>query len=213
MNLVQHTKNALYLTLNGKSKLAQPDFKLKGMSGALGRMFLNNLCSTENIRYLEIGLWMGSTFCCALKDNSVDAVGIDNWSQFNGPKNEFLDAYQKYKGTNEVQILDADCFSIDVSKMGKKFNVYFYDGDHTAEAQEKAFTYFDPIFEDTFVAIVDDYKEPDVVTGTQAAFRKLGYTVLFQKEFYVPPGFEDAAGWWNGMLIAVLEKNKSLVTK
>lgn len=37
-----------------------------------------------------MGLWQGSTFCAALANNSLDlAVGVDDWSQFQGPKQQF----------------------------------------------------------------------------------------------------------------------------
>lgn len=33
---------------------------------------------------------MGSTFCAALANNSVDlAIGVDDWSQFTGPRDTF----------------------------------------------------------------------------------------------------------------------------
>jgi len=206
MDLVQHTKNAIMLVLHNQSKLTKDEFNMEGMSGMRGRMFLNNMCSVSDVKYLEIGLWKGSTFCSALKDNAVRALGIDNWSQFHGPKDECLKNIERYSGSNKVEIIDADCFSIDTSKFNEKFNVYFYDGDHTADSQEKALTYFDSILDDTFVAIIDDYKDDDVKLGTQNAVKKLNYTTLFSHEFIVPHGIEDNVGWWNGMLIAVYRK-------
>ena len=60
------------------------------MSGKKTRHFYNNICSMKNSRYLEIGTWKGSTLCSAMCNNKMKCVAIDNWSQFNGPKNEFL---------------------------------------------------------------------------------------------------------------------------
>ena len=206
IDLVRHVKDSIIRAMNGQSKLSEKEFELPGMSGLTGRCFLNNVCSFPGANYLEIGLWKGSTFYSALKGNSITAVGIDNWSQFNGPKKEFFDMLESYKGRSDVVVIDDDCFSVDVSKFHDKFNVYFYDGDHVREAQEKAFTYFDSTFDKKFVAIIDDYKDRDVIEGTKSAFKKLNYATLFQAEFHVPPDVEDAIGWWNGMGIFVLAK-------
>ena len=121
MDLVQHTKNAIMLVLHNQSKLTKDEFNMEGMSGMRGRMFLNNMCSVSDVKYLEIGLWKGSTFCSALKDNAVRALGIDNWSQFHGPKDECLKNIERYSGSNKVEIIDADCFSIDTSQDTRLF--------------------------------------------------------------------------------------------
>lgn len=47
-----------------------------------------------------------------------------------------------------------------------------------AESQEKAFTYFNSLLSQTFIAIVDDWNWDAVKIGTRNAFQTLGYEVL-----------------------------------
>ena len=87
-----------------------------------------------------------------------------------------------------------------------KINIYFYDGGHSQEQQKLAFTYYNSIFEDTFIAIVDDYNCDKVQKGTQEAFQELGYTILFEE--YLPALYNgDKDNWWNGIYVAVISKN------
>ena len=92
-----------------------------------------------------------------------------------------------------------------MSTFKKPVNVYFYDGGHTATTQEKAFTYFNPILDDLFIAVVDDWNWDCVVEGTFMAFDKLRYEVLF--DIALPAnGNGDLENWWNGLYVAVIRK-------
>lgn len=64
---------------------------VEGMSGQRYRDLINVLIgSVANARYLEVGSWAGSTATAALFGNTVNAVCIDNWSQFGGPRDAFV---------------------------------------------------------------------------------------------------------------------------
>jgi hypothetical protein len=65
---------------------------------------------------LEIGCWRGSTLIAALYGNESSirhAVGIDNWSQFKGPKREFLANVQQFLPASPLHFFEQDCFTID----------------------------------------------------------------------------------------------------
>ena len=75
-----------------------------------------------------------------------------------------------------------------------------------AESQEKAFTYFNSLLSQTFIAIVDDWNWDAVKIGTRNAFQTLGYEVLF--EYELPASFcGDTAQWWNGLYVAVVRRH------
>ena len=97
----------------------------------------------------------------------------------------------------------------DIKKIFKNnINVYFYDGDHSFEAQKSAFTYFNDIFADTFIAIVDDYNREHVRQGTMAGFQELNYQVLF--DVFLPASFDgDKKQWWDGLYVAVIAKKQN----
>jgi Methyltransferase domain len=193
-----------------RSKLLIPPgekiLRLAGMSSAKNRHLLNNLCSLKGARYLEIGVWKGSTFASAGYRNQIKMTAIDNWSQFDGPKPAFEKTCKELV-RNEMTFFDADCFKVPLEALPEKFHVYFYDGDHSYESQYQAFLHFDSVLESTFIAIVDDYNADHVQQGTQDAFRNLGYKVLFEEYLPTPEKANaDESSWWNGMYVALVKK-------
>lgn len=209
--MIEHVINSIHSASNLNSQLTSRILSMSGMSSPKVRHLLNNICSLPGTNYLEIGVWKGSTFISALYNNQTcieSATAIDNWSEFGGPKAEFIKNTKNFINNINFNFFEHDSFSINLDLIPKKINVFFYDGFHTAEAQKKAFTYYNPIFEDIFIAIVDDYNLKEVQTGTQDAFKELGYTVLFEtqlKSFRA----DDNNEWWNGLYIAVISKNNS----
>jgi len=165
----------------GTSKLTEEVLRMEGMSGTKTRHFYNNLCAMPDARYLEIGTWKGSSLCAAMCGNAAQCVCIDNWSQFAGPKEEFLQNLEKHKGLNRVTFVEADCFAIDVSTL-PKFNLYMYDGDHACESHRKALTHYLPCLDEVFVYIVDDWNAAQVRAGTRQAIADLGLEVSHERE-------------------------------
>jgi hypothetical protein len=188
-----------------ESKLSAEALSIDGMSSPKVRHLLNNLCSSQGVRYLEIGSWKGSTLIAALYENNIPAIAIDNWSEFGGPRHDFYSNVKKFIPDAPLKVHEMDCFSINKQLFPSKINVYFYDGGHSHADQEAAFTYYNDIFEDVFVAIVDDWNWPQVQSGTFSAFKKLKYKILFSQELK-SKGNGDTSSWWNGIYIAVIKK-------
>ncbi len=205
--LVAHVTKSIEMAQKNISKLPSEVFSIYGMSGVMGRHLLNNLCSMAGVNYLEIGIHQGSTFIAALNQNKpINAIAIDNWSEFGNARNVFLDHAKRFIPEVSFQFYDDECFRINKDLIFKnKINIYFYDADHSVEAQKKAFTYFNDILDDTFIAIVDDYNWESVQQGTMAAFKLLNYRIVFER--YLTNNFyPDREGWWNGLYIAVISK-------
>jgi hypothetical protein len=53
------------------SKITNDIINIEGMSGKKTRHFYNNLVSMSDARYLEIGVWKGSTVCAAMCENNL----------------------------------------------------------------------------------------------------------------------------------------------
>jgi hypothetical protein len=183
------------------------------MSGKKMRHFLNNLCSQmDDTRYLEIGVWKGSTVCSAMFNNNAFIYCIDNFSTFGGPKEEFLKNFNYAIGKNNATFINNDCFSIDIS-LFPKFNIYFFDGHHTYEDQFKAIEYFLPCLDDCFVLIIDDWNWSSVRSGTLDSINKANLTQIYTKEIrttfddtHVIGGTQEDKDWHNGICIFVLKK-------
>ena len=200
---------------NNISKITNDIINMDGMSGTKTRHFYNNLLNTEDARYLEIGTWKGSSVCSAMCKNKAKVICIDNWSEFGGPKSEFLVNFEKFKGENEATFIENDCYKVDVSIL-PKFNIYMYDGNHTNESHYKALLHYYNCLDDIFIFIVDDWNWEDVRNGTINSIQKLNLKVLYEKEVRLTrdnshtsqPEARDT--WWNGIYVAVLQKNTAI---
>jgi hypothetical protein len=205
--LVEHVIQSVKNAEAGQSNLTSDILQLEGMSSNKVRHFLNNICALDGGRYLEIGVWKGSTFVSALYNNALlDAIAIDNWSEFTGPKQIFQQTVAQFLSATTYSFYESDCFKFDLQNIENKINIYFYDGGHSFDQQYNAFMYYNAILADYFIAIVDDYNGQQVQDGTQAAFKALGYNVIFEQ--FLPSRMNgDTQGWWNGIYVAVISKH------
>jgi hypothetical protein len=83
---------------NNISKITNEILNINGMTGVKTRHFYNNLLNIDDARYLEIGTWKGSSVCSAMCGNKANVICIDNWSEFGGQKNEFINNFTRFKG-------------------------------------------------------------------------------------------------------------------
>lgn len=206
-----HLIKSYEMAENMKSSITSDIIKMDGMSGTKTRHFYNNLLSLDDSRYLEIGTWKGSSVCSAMCGNSASVVCIDNWSQFNGPKNDFLNNFNAFKGANNAKYIEADCYNVDVSEL-PKFNIYMYDGEHSAENHYKALIHYYDSLDDVFIFVVDDWNLDKVRDGTMASIKKLQLNILFEKEIILSKNgaiTNDTQGWWNGIYFVILQKTRA----
>ena len=218
------TKNIKYVSLikdsldNQTSKLPNWILEMDGMSGVKYRHFINNLInSLEDPRYLEIGCWKGSTLCSAIFGNKVKSYCIDNWSQFDGPKDIFYKNIQKCTDEcADIKIIfkEADFRKINYTEI-EKYNIYFFDGPHEEQDQYDALMFVQPALDDEFIFICDDWNWEKVKNGTMNAIKKLNLEVLFSIDIKTtddgshPPenNARQNSDWHNGYYISVLKKN------
>jgi hypothetical protein len=211
--LISHIEESLALANNNKSKISDDLLKMEGMSGKKTRHFYNNLCSMNNTRYLEIGTWKGSSLCSAMFNNKITCVAIDNFSEFGGPRDDFIKNLDKYKGINNVTFIEKNCWDIDVSKLGK-FDIYMYDGNHNHDSHYKALNHYLPCLDDIFIYIIDDWNWPWVRDPTLKAILDNNLEIIYKKEIfvehdenYVTPLSGQDSDWHNGISIFILKKN------
>jgi hypothetical protein len=212
-DLTTHLTIAFEQAEQGLSKITQDIIAMEGMTGTKTRHFYNNLLNHTDIRYLEIGTWKGSSVCSAMYGNSASITCIDNWSEFNGPKDIFLQNLHKYTGKNTTTYIENDCFAIDVATL-PTFNVFVYDGNHSKHAHYMALTHYYNCLDDIFIYVVDDWNWQDVRDGTMESIADLGLEIIYEKEIRltsdnsVTPEPLLSTGWWNGIYAAILKKKK-----
>jgi len=212
--LVKHVEKSIEQASLEIGKLSAAVLKIDGMTSSKGRYLLNHICSLPNAVYLEVGSWKGSSFVAALYQNDRirQAHAIEKWVRFadNGfdfgdVRGEFLANIQAHLKGLPLTVHERDCFALNLAEILDPVTIYFYDGEHRQKDQQDAFTYFNSVLADEFIAIVDDWNWESTRTGTFNAFEQLGYEVLYER--YLPANFDgDTVNWWNGMYVSVIRK-------
>jgi len=207
--LINHCKNSFELAEKKQSKLTNDILNMEGMSGNKTRHFYNNICNLDNVNYLEIGTWMGSSFISATYKNNINSIVIDNWAEFNGPKDIFFSNVKKFCGEVPLNFIESDCFKLDINTIKEKIgniDIYMYDGNHSQESHKKAITYYYPIMSKYSIIIIDDFSYPTVYNGTYEGITESGLIIheKFVLETYSEKGGKDT--WWNGIGVFVCEK-------
>ena len=210
---IERVEKALEAANTGTTKLTDAEFALEGMSSRKNRILMNELVK-DGDRYLEIGVWRGSTFVAALHGNKPEyAVAIDNFSQFDndGKNSERFKRVTTERNITDFTLLNADCFNVPPNLenllLGQNFNVYFYDGGHTERDQYLALTYYYPTLADQFIFIVDDWNWEPSRVGTRRAIADLSLKIHREWELFNEGG-GNREQWWNGLYLAVCEKAK-----
>jgi hypothetical protein len=221
--MIEKIKKAIEYSIeqanSGDTKLPEEILNMDGMSSKKIRIFLNTLLSeypSNSIGYLEVGLWKGSTFISALYKNTniARADGIDNFSEFviEDVKSKLHQNLRKFNNElckdNYIHDKDFNDEEVTQSLYRKgKYDIYFYDGGHSVDAQKNAFIRMDKVLNETFVAIVDDWNMPSAKEGTMQSFAELGYNILHSWELESDYN-GDYQKWWNGFYIAIIRKGK-----
>lgn len=209
MNLISHVQQAFEKAELFQSKISQEIKDLEGMTGEKTRHFYNNLLNMPDVRYLEIGVWKGSSCCAAMFGNACMIDLIDDFSGFGSPVDEFRENLSKYTGRNAIRVHQEDCFKFDISKFDRKFNIYLFDGDHSHESQRKGLEYYLPAMEDEFIFIIDDWNFEQAREGTFKAVEDNKLNVRHFREIRTSKDNSfngDAKGWWNGIAVFIFKK-------
>lgn len=141
-----------------------------------------------------------------LKDETIPLL-------FSSVKKQFEDNINHYVWNNalhNLHVYDGDCFDEGIIKQVgdyAPFNIYFFDGEHTEDAQANAFLKYNHLLSDSFICVVDDWNDGNAEAGTARAFKELNYNILM--EVLLPARYNgDIYQWWNGMAAFVIEKRK-----
>lgn len=192
-------------------------YNIQGMSGKKYRCFINSLIGAlGDTSYLEVGTWVGSTFCSAIHGNKVHATVIDNWEgQYKEWESIFHYNLKLFKTPgSEVRVIKSDFRKVDYDKLGQ-FNVYMFDGPHEERDQYDGITLALPALADEFVLIVDDWNWAPARRGTMGAIAANGLNTLYEHEIRTtwdesqPENKGPESDWHNGYYIAVLSKART----
>jgi hypothetical protein len=149
--------------------------------------------------YLNVGVWNGFSFLAGLVNNPDKVcIGVDNFSEFGGPREGFLKRFEKYKSLNH-HFFDMD-YREYLSKVHRRqIGFYVYDGPHGYEDQLDGLEIAEPFFASNCRILVDDtnWQAPREATMKFVESRADRYRVIFDQR---TPRNEHPT-FWNGVII------------
>ena len=193
---------------------------IEGLSSDTVRHFLNNICSYDDTKYLEVGVYNGSTFCAAIQGNDITAYAADHWEDKNirpvrddiewsgeeGSIEKFIENVKTtWTDNSNIAILNGDIRIATEENLDKKVNTIFYDADHDGSVQKSCLNHILNYTEDEFILIVDDANFKDVVESAKEFASENKLDILYER-IILTDELEDSNSWWNGIVIFVLKK-------
>ena len=149
--------------------------------------------------FVNVGVWNGFTFLCGIAGNpDRPCVGLDNFSQFGGPREAFLARFNALKSPRH-QFHDNDYIEYFARKHQGQIGFYIYDGEHSYANQLKGLQVAEPFFADGCLVLVDDtnWIEPWQATLDFVGQSSHEYQVLFDQTTCC----NGHPSFWNGVLI------------
>ncbi|MBI2478942.1 MAG: class I SAM-dependent methyltransferase [Planctomycetia bacterium] len=175
--------------------------EVDGMSTIAMAYIINELTrhTSEGECYLNIGVFKGFSFLAGVVNQDCVSIGIDNFSQFGGPEEEFRRNYQLVSHSNSAfHNIDYVNYFAEHQQI-PPIGVYFYDGDHAYEHQRRALDLALPHLAERAVILVDDtnWKAPRKAT--------LDFVMANHPRFEIVVDQTTASTghptYWNGMMI------------
>src|SRR5690606_21889116 len=198
VNIIQAIQSAEKL----QSQIDKQTMKeLVGLSSPKVRHLLNNLVAQSDT-YLEVGSFLGGTLRAALHGNDhVYAAAVDNFSMMPNTRQMFFDNTAMLT----FDFFEDDCLDMDVAKIKRPVGLYFCDGLHTFEAQQKALIHFYPARKDDFVYVCDDWLKKRIPNATFTIAKDLGLEVMENYDLMCGPRGE----WWHGIGVIRFKKTRN----
>ena len=182
---------------------------IDGMSGQSFRTLLNLLFATRKNSYLEIGTWKGSTFCSAIYRNTIEAVCVDNWSEFGGPAQVAIrNISKRVNESSSISIVARDFREMSfLGLLQKEIDVYFFDGPHSEKDHYDGARVINSLSFKSLLFIVDDWNWETVRQGTLRGLESLGINIVGQIEIFSDSSaYGRHSRWHNGYAFFVLER-------
>lgn len=176
-------------------------FQIQRMSTVAIASLINNVVknlSTDHA-YVNIGVWHGFSLLAAMIDNPNKLIiGVDNFSEYGGPRQEFLKQFRKHK-SNRHHFNDIDYREYFRSQHNDQIGFYFYDGSHTYENQFESLLIAEPFFSYDCIVMVDDTNWDDPRRAVEKFLSER--PGQYQKLFDVKTTCNGHPTFWNGLMV------------
>jgi predicted O-methyltransferase YrrM len=208
VDLVMHATCAIADAYRGVSKVPESVLAIHGLSSAMNRRLLNNLCSFDDCHFLEVGTFYGATALSASYGNHGRFITIDNFQLFGGQ--DICEAnLAAHREMAPVELIASTLWEVQLDRL-PPIDVLFYDADHSTAGTQRAIEYLAPALADTCIVVVDDWNTFQVREGMRIArparsWHPLAHWKLFTANLRsdVEVYYEADKWWWNGLFVGV----------
>ncbi len=149
--------------------------------------------------FVNVGVWNGFTLLAGMVGNPQQAcVGVNNFSQFGGPREELRKRFERYGGPRHT-FHDMDYREYFEKHHQGPIGVYAYDGEHSYDNQLHGLRLAEPFFADGCVIFVDDANVTAVQLATRDFIAQSGrrYQILLN----CPTRNNCHPTLWNGLMV------------
>jgi hypothetical protein len=149
--------------------------------------------------YVNVGVWHGfSLFAGMIGNTDRRVVGIDDFSQFGGPRDEMTARFRGFASANHA-FHDMDYARYFETAHQGPIGLYFYDGEHSYANQLRGLEVAEPFFAADCLVLVDDTNlpEPRQATADFMARSKHRYAVLMDRR----TAWNGHPTFWNGLML------------
>jgi len=227
---------ALELSQVDKDKLDWWHKKIPGASSNRLRGFINNLCGADNVNYLEIGVYKGSTIIAAVTNNpKTKAWGIENssydfrqtfpdqipegspcWPSMIRDLNENLKKWSTHLNyvPDAITIIEDSFQNVDYSKL-PTFNVCYLDIEKLNPViYDEFFNLVYPNLDKECVLVVSGVTNPIFMEELNKALLRHDESFTVDYEFLKVSGAgSDSRNYWNGIRVLGLKRKIKAVVK
>jgi len=149
--------------------------------------------------FVNVGVWHGFTLIAGMIGNSQkNCIGVDNFSQFDGPRNQFFKKFQEYKN-EQHHFYDMDYVDYFSKVHSSAIGFYIYDGEHSYDNQLNGLKMAESFFSENCIILVDDinWHDPRQATLDFIKSSTNKYEILLDKT----TSFNGHPTYWNGIMI------------
>lgn len=120
----------------------------------------------EGSAFVNVGVWQGFSLLAGMTGNAGKrCVGIDDFSEFGGPRTAFMERFNAQKSAVH-EFYDMDYEKYFATAHTGEIGFYIYDGNHAREHQCMGLALAEPFFSRDCIILVDDINTAGPMDGT-----------------------------------------------
>ena len=149
--------------------------------------------------FVNVGVWHGFSLLAAMAGNDKKVcVGVDNFSEFGGPRDDFLRRFLDRRSPWH-RFYNQDYEDFFAAGLDRPVGAYFYDGAHDYEHQYRGLMAAEPLYAEGAVIVVDDinWAAPREATLQFAEDSRLDWTMVIDQT----TASDNHPTLWNGTMV------------